>query len=71
MDESSDLIKLRRDKLAQLCAKGINPYINRFKVRDNIGSLLDEFSKKPNEDLDEIDRQCVVGGRMMARRGHG
>jgi len=71
MKESSELIKLRRDKLAQLCSKGINPYINRFKVRDNIGSLLDEFSKKPKEDLEEFNRQCVVGGRMMARRGHG
>lgn len=71
IEESSDLIKLRRDKLAQLCAKGINPYINRFKVKDNVGSLIDEFSEKSKEELEKIGRQCLVGGRMMARRGHG
>jgi lysyl-tRNA synthetase class 2 len=71
MEESRDLMKLRRAKLAQLLAKGINPYINRFKTKDNIGSLISEFSEKSKERLEEIGRQCVVGGRMMARRGHG
>ena len=71
MEESNDLIKLRRDKLAQLYAKGVNPYINRFKVKNTIGSLISEFSEKTKEELEEIDRQCLVGGRMMTRRGHG
>ena len=44
MEESTDLIKLRRDKLAQLCSRGVNPYVNKFKVKDAIGSLADEFS---------------------------
>ena len=39
MEESNDLIKLRRDKLAQLYAKGVNPYINHFKVKNTIGSF--------------------------------
>ncbi len=71
MEESSDLIKLRREKLDQLRAKGINPYINRFKVKNDIGSLLSEFSEKTKEELEEIGLGCLVGGRMMARRGHG
>ena len=71
MEESTDLIKLRRDKLAQLCSRGINPYVNKFKVKDAIGSLADEFSANSKEELEKIDRQCLVGGRMMARRGHG
>ena len=71
MEESSDLRKIRREKLAQLYAKGVDPYINRFKVSDNIGSLIDEFSEKSKESLEKIDRKCLIGGRMMARRGHG
>ena len=71
MEESRDLIKLRRDKLPQLRTKGINPYISRFKVNDNIGSLTSEFSEKSKEDLERINRQCLVGGRMVTRRGHG
>ena len=71
MEESNDLIKLRRDKLAELYAKGVNPYINRFKIKNTIGSLIGEFSEKTKEELEEIDQQCLVGGRMMTRRGHG
>ena len=71
MKELSDLRKIRREKLAQLYAKGVDPYINRFKVSDNIGSLIDEFSEKSKESLEKIDRKCLIGGRMMARRGHG
>jgi lysyl-tRNA synthetase class 2 len=71
MEESSDLVKLRRDKLVQLCSKGINPYINRFKVKGNIGSLIDKFSENSKEELEQIGSQCLVAGRMMTRRGHG
>ena len=71
MEESNDLIKLRKDKLTLLYEKGISPYINRFRVKDNIGLLIGEFSDKPKEELEEIGRQCLVAGRMMTRRGHG
>ncbi|MDP7422156.1 MAG: amino acid--tRNA ligase-related protein, partial [bacterium] len=71
MEESSDLIKLRRDKLDQLREKGINPYINRFKVKNDIGSLISEFSEKTKEELEETGLDCLVAGRMMTRRGHG
>jgi len=71
MEESTDLVKHRREKLIQLRSRGVNPYVNKFKAEDSIGSLVDEFSKNSKEELEKLDRQCVVGGRMMARRGHG
>ena len=71
MEESTDLVKLRRDKLAQLCSKGINPYINSFKVKDTFSSLADNFSENSKEELEGLGKQCLVAGRMMARRGHG
>ncbi|SVE47990.1 uncharacterized protein METZ01_LOCUS500844, partial [marine metagenome] len=69
--EESDLVKLRREKLIELRSRGVNPYVNKFKVEDSIGSLVDEFSKSSKEELEKFGRQCIVGGRMMARRGHG
>ena len=71
MEESTDLVKLRRDKLSQLCSKGINPYINSFKVKDTFSSLADNFSENSKEELEGLGKQCLVAGRMMARRGHG
>ena len=62
MEESSDLVKLRRDKLAQLCSKGVNPYLNRFKVKGNIGSLIDKFSENsraPNK-FDVSDKPTAL-----------
>ncbi|MBT6662163.1 MAG: lysine--tRNA ligase, partial [Nitrospina sp.] len=71
MEESTDLVKLRRDKLSQLCSKGINPYINSFKVKDTFSSLADNFFENSKEELEGLGKQCLVAGRMMARRGHG
>ena len=45
MEESTDLLKLRRDKVTEFREKGINPYINRFKVNAFIGDLTREFDQ--------------------------
>ena len=71
MEDSSNLIKVRREKLEELRSKGINPYINRFKVDDQIGPLLADYSECAKEDLDEKSMQVVVAGRIMTRRKHG
>ena len=53
-----------------------------FKGLEDLASLLsslipDEYLRREfekslsKEELEKIDRQCLVGGRMMARRGHG
>ena len=57
MEESNNLIKLRRDKLAQLCAKGVNPYINRFKVKDSIDYLNTAWAT--NEVVNAAKRSMV------------
>ena len=75
MEESTDLVKLRRDKLSQLCSKGINPYINSFKVKDTFSSLADEFSENSKEELEEIGKPLPIKwGKCTletASYGHG
>jgi lysyl-tRNA synthetase class 2 len=71
MEETTDLLKLRRDKVAEFREKGINPYINRFKVNAFIGDLANEFNELSKEELEETPREYVVAGRIMTRRKHG
>ncbi len=71
MEELGQLIKLRHEKLEDLRAKGIAPYINRFKVDASIQSLVRDFSEGTKEELDEKDHTCTVAGRVMTRRKHG
>ncbi len=71
MEETSDLLKLRRDKVAEFREKGINPYINRFKVSAFIGDLANHYHECSKEELEEKNLQYVIAGRMMTRRKHG
>ena len=71
MEELGHLIKLRHEKLEDLREKGIEPYINRFKVDTVIQDLVDEFSADTKEELDEKVHKCVAAGCIMTRRKHG
>jgi len=70
-EESTDLLKIRRDKLDEFRGKGINPYINRFKVNAFIGDLTNGFHDSSKEQLEAEPKEYVVAGRIMARRDHG
>ncbi|PIQ95787.1 MAG: lysine--tRNA ligase [Nitrospinae bacterium CG11_big_fil_rev_8_21_14_0_20_56_8] len=71
MEDSSNLLKLRREKLNQLQARGINPYINRFKPKDRIGDLLAQCGDLDKEALDQKNQDVLCAGRIMSRRKHG
>ena len=71
MEESTDLLKLRRDKVAEFREKGINPYINRFKINAFLGDLTRQYIAFAKEELEAEPREFVVAGRIMTRRKHG
>jgi len=71
MEETTDLLKLRRDKLQELRDKGINPYINRFHVTTFISDLIQPHLENTKEELEEKNLEVVVAGRIMSRRKHG
>ncbi len=71
MEESTDLLKLRRDKVAEFRKKGINPYINRFKINAFLGDLTRQYIAFAKEELEAEPREFIVAGRIMTRRKHG
>ena len=71
MEELSELIQLRRAKLEEFRALGINPYVNRFKVLAKIGDIIKKDSASSKEDLDQKSDVLTIAGRIMTRRKHG
>ena len=62
---------VRREKLDYLVSKGINPLGSRFDVTSNSKELKEACSDKTNEELEEMNMQVRVAGRIMTKRGKG
>lgn len=71
MEELSELIQVRRAKLDEFRSRGINPYVNQFKVSAKIGNIIGDHSASSKEDLDQKSLEFTVAGRIMTRRKHG
>jgi len=66
-EELSELLKVRRAKLDELKAKGINPYPYRYERTTTAKEILTKYKDLEHESPDVVK----VAGRLMAKRGHG
>ncbi|MDD4587848.1 MAG: lysine--tRNA ligase [Heliobacteriaceae bacterium] len=62
--ELNDLMKVRREKLAELQAKGINPFGERFAVTHHAQAVRDNFASLENQPV-------RLAGRLIAKRRQG
>jgi len=60
----NELLQVRRDKLAELKDKGIDPYGEKFVPEHNAQEIMDNYDKYENKTV-------TLAGRIMAKRGHG
>ncbi|MBC8545750.1 lysine--tRNA ligase [Clostridiaceae bacterium NSJ-31] len=61
----SEILQIRRDKLAKLCEQGKDPFLITTYERD-------AFAQQIREHFDEMENQNVcIAGRMMSRRDMG
>lgn len=66
--EENKLIAERRAKLAGIRERG-NAFPNDFRRTDVSVDLQAEFGDKSKEELEALDHQVAVAGRVMAKRG--
>ncbi|MBI3815059.1 MAG: lysine--tRNA ligase [Nitrospinae bacterium] len=64
-------MQLRRAKLQELKNSGIEPYIDRFKAAHNIAFIVQKYGNLQKEDLEKINDELTIAGRIMTRREHG
>ncbi|WP_456448869.1 lysine--tRNA ligase, partial [Thiolapillus sp.] len=66
--EENKLIALRREKLQRKREQGV-AFPNDFRREDLAADLNAELGDKSKEELETLDRQAKVAGRIMAKRG--
>jgi len=68
-EELSELLKVRREKLDEIKAKGIDPFPYRFEKTHTAAGVLKEFEKLGEGE--ESKSKVTIAGRIMTKRGHG
>jgi lysyl-tRNA synthetase class 2 len=71
MEESSELLKQRKEKIKYLKAEGIELYPNNVTVTHTTGIIRNRFIDVDNEALARVEDQFDIAGRMMAVRNFG
>jgi lysyl-tRNA synthetase class 2 len=62
---------VRVQKLQQIRELGYDPYPTHYRYTHSIKQLVDEFSPKPAEDLEQEKVKIRVAGRILAHRPFG
>ncbi|MDQ0177877.1 lysine--tRNA ligase [Bacillus chungangensis] len=70
-EELNDQLKVRRDKLAVLKEKGVDPFGKRFERTSNAQEILQTYKEETKESLDEKGISVTIAGRIMTKRGKG
>ena len=62
---------VRREKVAELEAKGISPFGESYERTHKSGILFSEYGEKTKEELEEIGLHVKIAGRIMTKRDQG
>jgi len=71
MDEKSELLRKRKEKIESLRSMGVELYPNDVRVTATTKSVIDRFGDMDNEELKEIEEKFALAGRLMAIRNFG
>jgi len=69
--ELGELLQIRRNKLDELRALGIDPFGVKFDRTHHAGDLAAQYSERSKEELEEKEIEVSVAGRIMTKRGMG
>ncbi|MBD0384582.1 lysine--tRNA ligase [Paenibacillus sedimenti] len=69
--ELNELLVIRRNKLDELRALGVDPFGNKYERTHTAKQILDAYNDKTKEELDAEPVEVSVAGRIMQKRGMG
>ncbi|WP_211749430.1 lysine--tRNA ligase [Paenibacillus sp. Marseille-Q4541] len=69
--ELSELLQIRRAKLDELRALGIDPFGKKYERTDEAGNVLKQYNDLTKEEIEEKHIEVSLAGRIMAKRGMG
>lgn len=71
MDEKSELLRKRQEKMKTLQDMGVDLYPNDVTVTATTGSVIGRFAGMDNEELAAVTEKVALAGRLMAVRNFG
>lgn len=71
MSEENIYIKQRLEKAEKLRSQSINPYANHLKPSHLSLDLMNGYDQFTKEELEEIDEEFSIAGRVIANRSFG
>ncbi len=71
MREFTEQEQVRRDKLAKIAELGIDPFGHRYEVTAFSSDLKDKYQTNTHEELEEMNAEVSVAGRIMFIRKMG
>lgn len=71
MREFTEQENVRYLKIKDMLEKGINPYGSVYDVTSNSKDIKDLYDSYSNEELESINIEVKVAGRIMTKRGKG
>lgn len=70
-EELNDQLQVRREKLAQLRDKGLDPFGKRYERTHLALELKEQYEMLEKEEIEEKDVSVTIAGRIMTKRGKG
>ena len=71
MRQFSEQELVRREKAKELESLGIDPFGHKFDITSDTKTIREKFDDKTVEELEEINEEVVIAGRIMTKRGKG
>ena len=71
MREFTEQELVRREKAKELEALGIDPFGHSFDVTSDSKAIKEEFENATAEELEGLNKEVVIAGRIMTKRGKG
>ena len=69
--EDSELLNVRREKISDLKAAGVDLYPNNIKPQNTTAELSVQFGNSDGEALAQVTQIFSIAGRLMAVRNFG
>jgi len=71
MGEKSDLVEQRSQKLEEIRKLGHDPYPHKYELSHTVAELVEKFSPKTAQELEQEQVSVQTAGRLVNLRGHG
>lgn len=69
--EFTEQERIRREKLNDLRAKGIDPFGSKFTRTTTTKDIRHNYESKSKEELDELHVEVIIAGRIIRKRDQG